>query len=57
MDTFRWFPTPYALGPGLYEPFNEVTRKSLLHAVLDHKINLSDALITSICDAYNTLPV
>lgn len=42
---------------GLYEPFNEVTRKSLLHAVLDHKINLSDALITSICDAYNTLPV
>jgi len=40
---------------GIYEPFDEITRKSLLNATLDHGLGLTSLMITSICDAYQSL--
>ncbi|KAI0055999.1 haloacid dehalogenase [Artomyces pyxidatus] len=37
---------------GLYESFHKVTRKSLLHAALDHGFDLQPAIAFDICEAY-----
>ncbi|KAA1477038.1 haloacid dehalogenase [Dentipellis sp. KUC8613] len=41
---------------GLYIPFNEVTRRSLLQATAEHGLTLSEEEVNSLNAAYRTLP-
>jgi len=40
----------------IYEPFDEVTRRSLLHALKENSIDVSNEISGNIMDAYNILP-
>lgn len=41
---------------GIYEPFDEVTRGSLLHALKENNIKYTDEIVKKVMDAYNILP-
>lgn len=43
------------LPTGIYEPFDEVTRKSLVHALREHSISIDDVAIDDIMESYRTL--
>lgn len=40
----------------IYEPFDVVTRRSLLHALKENGISHSDEVVQKIMDEYNVLP-
>ena len=40
----------------IYEPFDKVTRNSLLHALGEQKIKASEQTVHQIMEAYNHLP-